>query len=398
MRILVATFTYFPNLDGVAEAARTMVENFTAAGHEVSVVTGPSSSLAANGLTNDAPIHRFDISGSAAPSIGFTGEIQQYREFIRSYSPDVIIFHGWETWPIEVVRRELPYLRSKSVLLSHGYSVHMLELQILPRGLFKWFRWLPYVCALPRQLRSIDRVVFLSHKRDFGRFFDAKIAKWLGCNNTTVIPNSVNADLNIGSTNLRKQIGAGDGVLYLCVANYSLRKNQGMALEAFIKAHIPGSSLVFIGSSLGDYGRELQNQWSKIQSRYPEISVYFLEKFSRPEVVSAFKCCDVLLLSATAETQPIVILEAMACSKPFISTDTGCVSELQGGVVVSDVSDMALHMRRLAENVSERDALGQLARKYFETHHAPEVTNRAWLDLIYEITDETAVSKNTDLP
>jgi glycosyltransferase involved in cell wall biosynthesis len=182
------------------------------------------------------------------------------------------------------------------------------------------------------------------------------------------------------------------------VANYSLRKNQGMALEAFIKAHIPGSSLVFIGSHLGDYGRELQNRWSKVQSRYPEISVYFLENFSRPEVVSAFKCCDVLLLSATAETQPIVILEAMACSKPFISTDTGCVSELQGGIVVSDVSDMALHMRRLAENVSERDALGQLARKYFETHHAPEVTNRAWLDLIYEITDETAVSKTTDLP
>ena len=398
MRILVATFTYFPNLDGVAVAARTMVENFTAAGHEVSVATGPTSSNAVNGLSNDAPIYRFDISGSAAPSIGFTGEIQQYREFIRSYSPDVIIFHGWETWPIEVARPELPNLRCKSVLLSHGYSVHMLDLRILPRGLLKWFRWLPYVCALPRQLRSIDRVVFLSHKQDFGRFFDVKIAKLLKCNNTTVIPNSVNADLNIVSTNLREQIGAGAGVLYLCVANYSLRKNQGMALEAFIKAHIPGSSLVFIGSSLGDYGRELQNRWSKVKSRHLDISVYFLENFSRPEVVSAFKSCDVLLLSATAETQPIVILEAMACSKPFISTDTGCVSELQGGFVVSDVSDMALHMRRLANDASERNELGQQARKYFEAHHAPEVTNRAWLNLICEITDKNTVSEKCETP
>ena len=40
MRIIVVSFTFFPEVDGVANAAGQMVDFFVNAGHEVHVVTG----------------------------------------------------------------------------------------------------------------------------------------------------------------------------------------------------------------------------------------------------------------------------------------------------------------------------------------------------------------------
>ncbi|MEO7098017.1 MAG: glycosyltransferase family 4 protein [Luteolibacter sp.] len=387
MKIVIATFTYAPNIDGVAEAARMMVENFRNAGHEVRVATGLVESMTDRPTCEESYIRRFAITGSPAVGFGFHGEIEAYREFLYGFNPDVIVFHGWDTWPTEVTLPILPELPCKSVILSHGYSARIIpNLKRFPWGILRYLRWLPYVFDLPHQLRTFDRVVFLSYKTDFGRFYDGWVAEFIDCKNIRVIPNSVTAELKSNSSNFREKMGLGEGILFLCVANYSPRKNQEMALKAFCRANIPGSLLVFIGSSLGDYGRRVQEIWYSQQASHPDLNVYFMEDLTRMEVVSAFRSCDTLVLSATAETQPIVIIEAMACGKPFISTDTGCVSELGGGVVVKTVSEMAKQMRRLAQDPAGRETLGRQARKFFEHHHSPEVINQAWLDLLEDVT------------
>jgi len=57
---------------------------------------------------------------------------------------------------------------------------------------------------------------------------------------------------------------------------------------------------------------------------------------------------DLFVLPAKAETQPVVLLEAMASHTPWLSTDTDCVSELPGGIVARSEDDLVEKMRELA--------------------------------------------------
>lgn len=386
MKILVATFTYFPNVDGVSEAACTMVRNFRDAGHEVCVATsrGDNSTDALN--DGEVSVGRFLIAGAPALATGFHGESQAYRDFIVSVDPDVIVFHGWDTWPVEVALPLLHGLRARSVLLSHGQSSHLLNPRILPHGLGKWLRWLPHICRLPWRIRRFDKVVFLSHKTDWSRFFDARIARLTGARNIAIIPNGVPElpDTPPGAFRQRHRIGAGP--LFLCIANYSERKNQERALRAFAEAALPDATLVLIGSALGDYGQRMIALWNQLKEEGRTGRALFFEGLQRDETISALRDCDVKVLAADAETQPIVLLEAMAASKPFISTNTGCVEEFKGGIVVRNAGEMAKEMRLLATYPNERKRLSSEGRQDYEANYSLKRTSKAWLQLLEELT------------
>lgn len=384
MKILVESFTYPPNVDGVAEAARTMVANFRNAGHQVFIATSAVRHAATVSAVDDSSVHRFHITGSADALVGFKGEIKAYKDFIIALNPDVIVFHGWDTWPVEVALPLLPVLRAKSILLSHGQSSHLLNLSLLPRGLWKWLRWLPHVCNLPWKIRRFDKVVFLSHKTDWGRFFDARIARFTGARNIAIIPNGVPELPDIQPGVFRQRHGIGTGLVFLCIANYTGRKNQERALRAFAEADLTEATLVFIGSEMGDYGKRIVGLWQELQAAGASGRVLFFDGLERIETLAALQDCDVKVLAADAETQPIVLLEAMAASKPFISTNTGCVEEFKGGIIVRDTGEMAKAMCRLAVSPLERKRLGLEGQQDYKAHYSLEKTSKAWLQLLEE--------------
>lgn len=382
MRVLVATFTYFPNIDGVAEAAGSMVKAFSGNGHDVYVATCSTDRYPGD----ESRVSRFSICGSPVLFGGFRGETREYLDFIARLDPDVIVFHGWDTWPVEVAMGHLRTFRARSVLLSHGQSSHILNTGILPRGLWRWLRWLPRVWSLPFRIRRFDRVVFLSGKCDWGRFFDVSVARVTGARNVAIIPNGV-PELPTGATGVfRERHSIGPGTMFLCIANYSLRKNQGRALQAFAQADLADATLVFIGSELGSYGHRMVTLWQELLVAGARGRVLFLEGLQRSETLEALRDCDVKVLAADAETQPIVLLEAMAASKPFISTSTGCVEELKGGIIVENDAEMAKAMRRLAEGREEREQLGIEGRIDYEKHYNVDRTTQAWLQLLNELS------------
>lgn len=389
MKVLVATFTYAPNVDGVAEASRLMVENFRNAGHEVRVATGKAAHAGEVPAETQSGIYRFEISGAPIIGIGFQGEIDEYRDFVMKYDPDVIVCHCWDTWPSELLIPLLPAIRAKSVLLSHGYTSHLLNPRILPRGLWKWLRSLPHNLALPLRLRHFDRVVFLSHKQDWKRFIDVRIANLTGANNILTIPNGVPELPCTRPGAFRERHEIGDGTFLLCIANYTGRKNQERALISFAKALLPEATLVFIGSELGKYGQRIVRLWQKLESEGSQGRVLFLEGLKRDETISALRDCDIKVLAADAETQPIVILEAMAAGKPFISTNTGCVEEFDGGIIVENAEQMAAAMRSLAGSAAERRELGEKGRRDYEAHYRLACTSSQWLKCLDDLSAES---------
>lgn len=384
MKILVATFTYFPNVDGVAEAARMMVSTFRKAGHEVVIATKRDSTPARSQIEG-AEVYRFDINGSPAVGVGFSGECNLYTKFVEEHDLDVIVIHCWDTWSSELLFSTLPDTKAKTVLLSHGYSSHILDPSLLPRGIGRWLRWLPHVLCLPWRMRRFDKVVFLSRKSDWSRFIDVKVSKLTGARNSLTIPNGVGEPPRSEAGSFRCKYGIGGGVFFLCVANYSVRKNQKRALQAYAAAHTMDSTIVFIGSEFGEYGSGAIAFWEELKSRGARGTAIFLERVPREDVFSALYDCDVKILAADAETQPIVLLEAMAASKPFITTKTGCVEELRGGLVVQDTGEMATAMQRLSESPVERKKLGEEGRGEYLSHYSLKTTSRAWLDLLDEL-------------
>lgn len=391
MKIVIATFTYSPNVDGVANAAKNMVEIFSNAGHEVMIATSILPYPHASSEKDTRNVRRFSISGSPAMASGFQGEISNYQKFLTELRPDAVFFHCWDIWTSVLAMPLTKSISAKSIMVSHGYDSHLLNPKILPRGLWKWLRWLPLVLSMPWRLRQFDKVVFLSRKTDLNRFFDAWVARWTRCQNTTVIPNGINTmGWELLPDNFRHEEQLSDGVFFLCVANYFLGKNHEMALKAFTQAHISGSTLVFIGSSLGEYGNRVREDWNQMKGKFPTLDVRFYENVDRHRVISAIRSCDIAILASKTEAQPLTILEAMACSKPFICTNVGCVSEFKGGIVVESLEEMVAHMQRLAEDSNERFRLGVEAKIDFDTNYSAEVTAKAWLKLINSLISTTS--------
>lgn len=388
-KILITCFTFPPNKDGVAEAARSMAFGLADRGYEVVVATGL---LPARNDFQPHPgvrVEQFDVISNWKFEGRSLEEAERMKSFILAEAPDVIICHCWEIWSTalaEQVYRQLP--KTKKILVSHGYTTHLWRPNPKPPfGLGVLSRSLPLILGLPWTLRRYDRVTFLSAKRDWNRFFDHWVAKLTGYQGIRVIPNGTDPDPVRGSVeDFRTTYGLGNGLNFLCVANYGPRKNQELAIRAFRRARLKNSTLVLIGSEFNDYVRKIREIDEQLQVEYPEGRVVFIEKLDRLSTMASYVACDAFLLAATAETQPISLLEAMAAGMPFVSTDTGCVSELPGGIIANSEEELAAALISL-EDDTRRKALGEEGRQATLTYFSKEKVLDAQERMIRELLD-----------
>jgi len=389
MKILIATFTYSPALDGVAMAASMLAGILSHAGHEIVIATeGKSDTLPRLDTGSGGLIYEFNISGNITFREGYQGDTERFRDFLRQSRPEVIFFQCWHHWYADLAMPMKNEIGFKTVMISHGYTHHMIERPWNPPfGIRRWLKRRRLVNDLPRQMRELDHMVFLSGKGDHKRFFDVRLAKKLGIKNISVIPNAVSTTKTVDGDSFRKKHDLENKTLFLCPANYCTRKNQNLALRVFAASATPNSCLVFVGSSLGSYGSIMKKSWDKLKVETNGLDVRFLEGIPRQEILDAFNACDAVLLTAYAETQPIVLLEAMAFGKPFISTNVGCVEDLQGGMIAHSFKGLSKAVLEFCVDPILRHKLGQLGRMQFEREFAYDKVQSEWLQLINSLQD-----------
>jgi glycosyltransferase involved in cell wall biosynthesis len=360
VKVLITTFTYPPNADGCAVAAAVLADGLAKRGHSVTVATAAHPDRQSLSDAANPRVVEFRVSGSSNRRIGVHGDIAAYQAFLRQSSFDLIIFETWDTWPTFLAEPLLPQLAAKKIVVSHGYTPHLwTPYPRFPWGLGQWVGGWPLVLRTPRLLRQFDQLVVLSRRQDFGRFFDHRLAQWTGYKKVTVIPNGAHAAefANPALPDFRREFGLGPGLMLLCVANYCDRKNQMLAVRAFRHAGLKAATLVLVGSEFNEYAEQVRRLDKALQKDFPEGRVMLLEKLTRPQTCAAYNAADLFVLSAKAETQPIVLLEAMASHTPWISTNTGCVSELPGGLVAHSEMDLVKKMRELAASSEQRKKL-----------------------------------------
>jgi len=338
---------------------REQVTGLAARGHEVTVATGHDTRRTAADSFGSLQVREFRCSGIFGSRQGYAGEFAEYRNFVAGFATDAVICHGWENWATDLILPVLARKRTLRVLVSHGINAHRWRPH--PRfswGLGTWARMLPYALRLPRSLRCFDHLVFLSPRLDRRRFFDHWVLERTGGPGWSAIPNGCWPERFADPTeDFRCQHGLKDEFMILCVGVYAVSKGQEVALRAYCAANPGAAVLVFIGNEINDYARQLQDLAKILLPQDSPTRVLFLEKQDRGSIRAAYRAADLVLLTSLGETQPLVLLDAMAAGKPFLSTDVGCVSELPGGVVVQKVYELPGTLRALRFDADRRAAL-----------------------------------------
>ena len=388
MKILIASFSFPPNRDGVAEAASTMATGFLERGWEVDVATSPTIPPRDGMQWQSAVIHEFSITGTTHPKYPFCGEVNEYRAFLESGEWDVVVFHAY-LWTLYLALGSLSKIRARKVLVSHGYNaLRWVRLPKFPWGLGAWFLAVGQAARMCIWLSALDRVVYLSRSADLRAFFDHSIAKFLAHRGRRVIPNGVNLEERASvPANFRVTFGIKpEQMVFLCVANYNPIKNQGFAARSFRLAAIPGSVIVFIGSEFNELSQCFQTEdAANFPGEHPG-TIIWLEKQERQVTLNAFAACDAFVLSSESEAQPIALLEAMREAKPWIARKAGCIPEMPGGICIASETEMSHQMVKLATHPKLRTTLGSQGRAAVEKTYNRKHYVQSYCDLVSEIT------------
>jgi len=392
MNILIVSFTFPPNKDGVSEAASAMARGFVARGWKVTVLTkvipGGRDSLDWNG----AGIVEYTEETAVPYRIWLTGGNPDYGSFLESGAWDTIIFHSYAN----TLYLALPLLRKikgAKILVSHGYGALVWEADgRFPRGLKSWCHKAIRSLAMFSWISLLDRVVYLSETADFRGFYDRLIAKAARYGGMTVIPNGVDPEeRGTNPAAIRGELGIADNeFMFLCVANYSPRKDQGYAARAYRKAAIPGSVLLFIGSEFNEHSRKSQSEDTADTGGQACGKVIWLDKQSRESTLDALAACDAFLLSSYHEAQPIALLEAMREGKPWVARNSGCIASMEGGLCVNSETEMSAAMNRIIADASLRERLSEEGRQAVLSKY----NRKAYIESYCRLVEELTTSRN----
>jgi glycosyltransferase involved in cell wall biosynthesis len=160
----------------------------------------------------------------------------------------------------------------------------------------------------------------------------------------------------------------GGAVSVLCLGRLVERKGHRFLIEAI--ARLEGLELVVAGD-----GPERESLEQLAESLGVSDRVEFAGVVGQDEALELYRRADVFCLPSLAEGLPTVLIEAMACGVPVVSTRIDGVPELvsdgEDGLLcdAGDPGALAAPLRRLVSDPSERERLGRAGRAKVERLH-----------------------------
>ncbi len=118
-----------------------------------------------------------------------------------------------------------------------------------------------------------------------------------------------------------------------------------------------------------------------------ENSVKFLGVLTKPKLAEAYNASEIFAITSTADTQSLVMMQAMACGLPVIGVRARAFPEYinsENGILIEPGDDKALAEKIifLFKHADIRKKLGYGAREYSTQFSAPEIAGQ-W-EKIYE--------------
>ena len=292
---------------------------------------------------------------------------------IRDDIPKADIYHSVSTGYAGIVGALAKFIHNKPFLLTeHGIYSREREEEIIKadwvKGYFKDL-WIQYFYRLSHCSYSIaDQVTTL-----FNRNREIEIE--LGCNKDKImiIPNGVNVEkfdhLDTEKDESKFYLGAIIRVVPI--------KDIKTMIQSFVlvKNEIPNAVFYIMGSY-----EEERDYYEECINLVRALGVNDIIFTGTVPVLDYVGKMDVLVLTSISEGQPLAVLEGMAASKPFVTTNVGSCKELMDGlnddigpagyvVPVMHVEHIASAIINLAKNKNLRQEFGKNARQRVQTYY-----------------------------
>ncbi|MBI4233161.1 MAG: glycosyltransferase family 4 protein [Chloroflexi bacterium] len=187
----------------------------------------------------------------------------------------------------------------------------------------------------------------------------------------TVVPNGVDPrlfDPGQVPASFRERYAPTPGAVVLNVARIIPYKNQLTLARAvpLVTQRVPGVRFLFVGP-VGSPGYAAQVR-EAIRQAGVEGSALLVGEVSTEELVHFYAIADLFVLCSTAESQGMVVADAMAAGKAIVGSRIGALEEMLGkdaGVLADpeDPAQLAEAIVALLEAPARREQLGQAARR-----------------------------------
>ena len=382
MLILHTAEFYPPQVNGVAEVVNQISTRLARRGHEIHVATSLPAGARAEEVRDGVHVHRFLVHGSAVS--GLKGDVSGYLRFVNSKPWDVLVIHCVHVWNLDALLPHLDEIAVPTIVVSHGLSNVNLA------------RYQAYFSGLAQSLRKVDQLVALSPLVEESAFCSQH-----GLPAPHIIPNGVDpVNWHKPALNVREPLGIGKARWLLSVSNHTpvkghaaffevvrrLRKLRDDVFGTIVGGHYPAAKW-----NLGRLGIK-GGCWYKCRlSTMFRAGVELRSRVPRPEVISAVKEADVVLITSRWEASPLVMLESMAAGTPWVSFDVGCARENAGGIVVGSTREMAETVLNLLDNPEQCRQLGRDGRARIATRHDWNSIADQYEELYSAVSSKTTV-------
>jgi glycosyltransferase involved in cell wall biosynthesis len=354
MNILMLSDVYFPRVNGVSTSMQTFCRELVRLGHRVTIVA-PDYGVA----EDDA---EFEIIRLPARRIFFDPEDRLIRKSALGTVVDELACRKWDVIHIHTPFRahQIGVALAKRTGRPTVESYHT----YFEEYVANYLPWFPprllrfFVRSFSRKLcQGVDHLIVPTNEM-------AVVLKNYGiATPSTVVPTGIRLEefARGDAARFRKAHGFADHApLLLTVSRLAIEKNIDFLLEVARALKADKHDFTFVIAGEGPDAPRLK----KLAARHGlEDRVRFLGNLDRDStLLDCYSAADVFVFASSTETQGLVLIEAMACGAPIVSTAVmGTATVLRGArsALISEekVDAFAALVARLLRAPQERETL-----------------------------------------
>ena len=395
MRICLVSEQYPPaGTGGIAAYVHRLAHGLAAAGHDVSVITGPAQQgLAKDSQHSDSThsVHGVNLYRVSNREFWLPAPVRRkglglWKTIERSFAVDRAIARLERTQgPFDIV--EMPNWGAEALCYSLHSRAPLIVRLSTPLSQFVRLRRLPprfgihllyYLEALParRATRIIANSNFIANC--CARLYRTPVAK------SVLIPHGI----QIPPAPPMKRASNGGEVSILYVGRLELRKGIDLLLQAIPKVIgvAPNCRFVIAGVDTGDApsGENYQDYFDNIAPLAARQATTFLGYVGEHALSDLYSACDIFVSPSPFESFGLTFLEAMIHAKPVVAFRVAAVPEVvahnETGILVElgNAHELVDALIKLTTDAELRHDMGkrgyERARKNFSVQRMVEVT------------------------
>lgn len=317
MNVVIGVNHFYPSVGGAEIVAKTIAD-YIGEHHEVSVFTRKLIGKKRDPRDFSYPVYEYK-----------TGDLVGFEKKIKDVKPDIVLIYSdvFDFFRTIAIKRQ-PYQVILALCGANWLYAHR-----------------NYINLLYRNIKNIKSIVCHSTRERDYRLCSTEIMK----EKTVIIPNGIWLEEFDSNTKTRQDLAPdiADKRWLVNVSNFFPGKGQEHLVDIFSQLpEIEQTVYIQISSDIDfDIGKTLEGRWKLATRKLKNkgMKTKLMKNLPREDVIGFLKQSNVFTFSSEKEVAPLVLLESMAASLPWVATNVGNATDLNGGICIPAIKDSRYH-------------------------------------------------------